>query len=135
MLPLTWINYREICLARRYQPDQADRWPDLKELVAGTPQDHEEQIARYLESAPNYNAAGSVVGDGLDPTIKVVLFPGTRTDGRFMWPMELAYYVRKYHVRMPADFTSHMDSRNWQAPTKAELDWNAIYAACETAAG
>ncbi|WP_282205350.1 hypothetical protein [Kitasatospora fiedleri] len=38
------------------------------------------------------------------------------TDGSWMWPSELAYYVETYHVELPADFLDHMASHGWITP-------------------
>lgn|SRR5262249_19581700 len=132
------IDYRELdytepsaksSCEREYQEEQVYRQklPSLKEAASAEPLENEERIARYLESAPGLGAMGKVVGDKLDPSVKVILFPSTNTDGRYIWPSELAYYVRTYHVRLPLDFIQHMASLKWQPPKEEELDWNAIH--------
>jgi hypothetical protein len=100
--------------------------PELKSCVEDCAQPFEEEIARYLETAPSYSAVGRVVGDVLDPDAKVVLFPGVKTDGRYIWPAELSYYVRRYHVRVPQSFVDRMASLDWRPPSESEIDWQAI---------
>ena len=95
----------------------------LKDSVFAERQDHEEEIARYLESAPSYSALGKVVGDVLDPDAKAVLFPGKNTDGVYVWPAELAYYVRKYHIRLPQPLIERMVALSWQPPAEEDIDW------------
>jgi hypothetical protein len=101
----------------------------LKDHLSPEPQDHEEDIARYLESAPAYSGVGTIVGDVLNPNNRVVLFPGENTDGVYIWPAELAYYVRKYHLRLPNELVERMASLNWQPPIEQEIDWEGLYMA------
>jgi hypothetical protein len=74
---------------------------------------------------------GKVVGDALNPSAEVVLFPSRKTDGVFVWPAELGYYVRKYHLRVPAAFVERMLSLNWQPPAEQENDWAGFGLAME----
>jgi hypothetical protein len=84
---LVILNYREI---ERECGGDGPGLPSLSDAVSSQPQDHEEDIARYLERAPNYCAMGKVVGDALNPSEGAILFPGTNTDGLYLWPLELA---------------------------------------------
>ena len=122
MSNLISIDYKELATGA------ADRQnlPSLADNVSPEPQDHESEIARYLETAPSYSAMGKIVGDVLDPNAKAVLFPGSKTDGLYAWPSELAYYVRKYHLRIPKELREHMASRNWLPPKETEVDWKGI---------
>src|SRR5262249_47215801 len=101
LMKVICINYQEI---ERECGGGGTSLPSLSDAISTQPQDHEEEIARYLERAPNYCAMGKVVGDALNPSEAAILFPGTNTDGLYLWPLELAYYVRKYHVRLPREF-------------------------------
>jgi hypothetical protein len=120
---LVWIDYRELSDTS----DDVKHLPALTECVFNQPQDHEEEIARYLETAPMYSAVMKTVGDVLDRSSNTTLFPGRRTDGLYFWPAELAYYVRKYHVHVPHDLIRRMASLNWRPPEKDELDWDELY--------
>ncbi|HZN68414.1 MAG TPA: hypothetical protein VFB66_24225 [Tepidisphaeraceae bacterium] len=115
-----WIRYREIAEQRGNDPAGL---PGLADAAADSPQEHEEQIAAYLERAPNYSAMGKVVFDALGPTCDKILFPATNTDGLYLWPAELAYYVRKYHVRLPQHFLDRMRSFNWTPPCESEINF------------
>jgi hypothetical protein len=124
MKPINRIEYREISLAAGGLSSDA---PLLADLVSEHAQEHEEQIAGYLESAPNYSAMGKVVGDALNLRNKVLLFPGSNSDGIFCWQTELAYYVRTYHVRLPPEFIERMRSRNWRPPKEEEINWENLH--------
>jgi hypothetical protein len=79
-----------------------------------------------LESAPSYCGVGTIVGDVLNPNTPVVLLPGKRTDGVYVWQAELPYYIRKYHLRLPDELVERMASLNWQPPAKQEIDWQGL---------
>jgi hypothetical protein len=102
--------------------------PSLRDAVATSPQDHEQDIIHYLESAPNYSAMGKVVRDVLDPDSGTILYPAVNTDGLYLWPLELAHYVRKYHVRLPQHFLDRMASLNWKPPPQTAIDYKKLYA-------
>ena len=98
--------------------------PSLRDFLTTEAHPDEENISKYLENAPAYAGLGKTVGDVLDPDAKVTLFPGTRTDGTYIWPSELAYYVRKYHLRLSSDFVERMASLNWKPPLKNAINWD-----------
>jgi hypothetical protein len=58
-------------------------------------------------------ACGGVQHDFLDPSSKRVTSPDMVTDGVWLWPGELSYYVGVHHVELPAEFVSHMRQNNW----------------------
>lgn len=117
-----WINYRELSRSSI----QGQEWPSLRDHISAEAQDHEDEVARYLETAPSYSGVGTIVGDVLDPSAQVVLFPGKKTDGVYVWPAELFYYVRKYHLKIPSGFITRMMELNWQPPTEQEIDWERL---------
>ncbi len=120
------IIYREIAEARGPSSSEFSDLPSLRAAVAEFPQEHEEKIVAYLKNAPNYSAMGKVVHDALDPESRAVLFPGSNTDGVYIWPIELAYYVRKYHIRLPQDFLDWMASRSWKPSAVKEIDYKTL---------
>lgn len=38
------------------------------------------------------------------------------TDGVYIWPSDLAYYVRSYNVQLPEHFIAHGDELGWMIP-------------------
>src|SRR5665213_1855548 len=113
------IDYREI----NPEVHKSSVLPSLRDWLSDEPNPNEGDVARYLETAPAYSGVGKTVGDVLDPNAKVVLFPGTRTDGAYLWPSELPYYVRKYHLKLPPDFLERIASLNWRPPAKTAINW------------
>ena len=74
-----------------------------------------EQI-NYLKKGIVFIACPGTVRDALNVTSGIIGSPHILTDGVWAWPADLAYYVEKYHVRLPDDFTQHMKSCFWTPP-------------------
>jgi hypothetical protein len=98
----------------------------LKASIADTPQEHEAEILYYLEHGILFIATPGIVFDVLANSRKIIGAPHILTDGIWAWPKDLVYYVKKYHCRLPEDFVEHMKSRNWEPPTKEEVDFGSI---------
>lgn len=103
-------------------PSEQQVSPRLIEALNEVPQDNEEKVAAYLRNGVCLGARGGYVSDVLDPSSTVPLVPHLYTDGTYLWRLDVAHYVEKYHLRLPLDFVRHMASMNWQPPTKEELD-------------
>ena len=86
--------------------------------------DDEAAIVRYLAESPVLAISGSVVRDVIDPLHSVAGRNAVRTDGVWIWPADLAYYVANYRIELPADFIEHGARANWavRALTQAELE-------------
>ena len=97
--------------------------PSLAESVRPETASDEDKIVRYLQASPTFAASGPMVDDVLDPSSKAVAPLETATDGQWMWPRDLAYYVEKHHVELPEEFVNHMREQDWRPPelTKAHL--------------
>jgi hypothetical protein len=91
-------------------------------LVAATAQEDEENILAYLSQAVALFIIPGVAGDVLSPG-DVSDAEHIVTDGGWAWPVYYAYYVRRYHVRVPEAFVSHMRSHHWKPP---QLDLAAL---------
>ena len=50
------------------------------------------------------------------------------TDGRWVWPRDLAYYVGEYHGSLPPEFVEHMRACRWKAPTFTREDMERLEA-------
>jgi hypothetical protein len=93
----------------------------------------EAELVRYLESGELYRRAVplSVTHPYMDPpagdsTYDVIAAadlghidlgpPHQLTDGVYVWPADLAYYLRTYHVRLPRPFIVHARRNGWRVP-------------------
>jgi hypothetical protein len=94
--------------------------PSLAEARNPTASHHEDRIAEYLEAGHVYMATPGVTHDALDPATQIGP-PHLVTDGRFIWPADLAYYVRTYHVRLDGELLEHMMASGWEVPDELDL--------------
>lgn len=93
--------------------------PSLKESIGALPPCDLDQMVHYLQEAPTLAATGSRVGDVLNPDRKSVSRLEIATDGFWVWPRDLAYYVREYRVALPDEFIRTVESLGGEPP---ELD-------------
>jgi hypothetical protein len=67
-------------------------------------------------------ATGSVVDDALDVTKKAVAPLEIATDGIWVWPRDLSYYVGNYHLALPSEFVEHMRMCSWNPVSLSRED-------------
>ena len=91
-----------------FNPDYAKSLPRMADRLSDSPQPHESKIVEYLNN-------GGKLGSMTDGRM-IDMFTGEttnvhdshRSDGEYGWGMGLAYYVEKYHLRLPEDFVQHI---------------------------
>ncbi len=83
-------------------------------------------ICRYLQSGYVLAACGSVVKDVVCPDEGVIGAPDEITDGVWIWPADLAYYVEKYNIKLDEAFIRHMSENSWRIPADLEIDEDDI---------
>ena len=84
------------------------------------PTRHKECVLRYLRAGRQYTSSSEVLPDRLDP----LRIAGTRsllTDGKYVWPDYLAYYVERYDVGMSYMFHRYMETNNYQPPSGGDV--------------
>lgn len=114
--------YRELTTC----PEAQQGMVSIMDGVAESPQEHEEKMVVYLRKGICLGARGGYVNDVLDPSSRIPLVPHLYTDGTYLWRLDIAHYVEKYHLRLPTDFIRHMASMNWQPPTKQQVDMDTL---------
>lgn len=83
------------------------------------------QVVQYLRSGVPLAVAPGVAKDLFDPA-KVIPGPiASLTDGCWLWPSQLEYYVRTYRVKPPDEFLSFMQARDWTVD-RASIDVQRI---------
>jgi hypothetical protein len=110
------VKLRRVGFFRELRHGQPDG-PELRSLVSDTPQASEDRILQYLRSGVLFIATPAFVEDVLAPGNRIGS-PHIFTDGVWAWPGDLAYYVAKYHARLPVEFVAHMDAQDFAAPTE-----------------
>jgi hypothetical protein len=75
----------------------------------------ESDLASYLDAGQLYERHDEMVRDWFDDDIEIG--PAhLLTDGLYVWPAELAYYVCTYHVHVPRAFVLHAKRNAWKVP-------------------
>ena len=112
--------------------------PSIKEYLGERPDNEEDQIIGYLSHGeiaciyPDRGLAYDVlqpgqpihlsIGASAEPSReeRIALSTDPRlaasailTDGVWLWPAVLIYYVSRYHVRLPENFVAHARSNRW----------------------
>jgi hypothetical protein len=100
--------------------------PSLAEARQTAPARDQDQVARYLDAGRTVAATGVLVDDVLDPGNTAVAPLELVTDGAWVWPRDLAYYVRQYNVSLPEDFVSDVRKRAWQPPALTDAELAAV---------
>jgi hypothetical protein len=80
-------------------------------------------VAAYLNSGVVVVVAPQVTTDIFSATLKPIGTLAYLTDGIWVWPSDLGYYVNCYNVNLPQAFLDHMRSSKWQVAT---VDLNAV---------
>jgi hypothetical protein len=96
--------------------------PSIRDSQRNSAQPDETRIVQYLNAGATLAATGSVVDDALDVTKKAVAPLEIVTDGIWVWPRDLAYYVEHYHIVLPSAFVEYMRTRSWNPPSLSRED-------------
>jgi hypothetical protein len=98
----------------------------IKTLMSDTAGENEAEQVHYLENGAVFIACAGVVKDVLNSSNGVIGSPHILTDGVWAWPKDLAYYVQKYHVKLPDEFIQHMKNNRWNPPAEMEIDMSGL---------
>ena len=88
----------------------------LRDSLRPEPSDHEGEVAAYLARGSVLGTTSKLAPDVLSDDPSPIATLETRTDGTWLWPSDLAYYVRTYHLALPEEFLEHAASRAWKSP-------------------
>ncbi|MFI1768684.1 hypothetical protein ACH41H_42545 [Streptomyces sp. NPDC020800] len=80
----------------------------------------EDRIVAYLESSTEIY---SVMGAERDVVTGDAWIPGAGslvTDGTWLWPVELAHYVRRHHIALPVEFVAHIRGNDHVSPALSQ---------------
>lgn len=70
-------------------------------------------VVSYLRGGGVVATTGQVATDWFDANQKSGPLE-VRTDGRWAWPGDLAFYVERYAVELPAEFVAWMLANDWK---------------------
>jgi len=99
--------------------------PSLKAERKDVAAPHQDKLAAYLEAGHLYIATPSPTKDVLDGRT-LISPPHYLTDGRYVWPGDVAHYVRTYNVRLPIAFLEHVVANGFAVPASLDVSQLAL---------
>lgn len=99
---------------------------DVSDAASAMENPWESMAVRYLEQGKTVLVSPHWVDDLLNAQMRRICQYSTLTDGTWIWPSDLVYYVKNYHVVLPEEFIEHMASRNWVVPELGDAELDAI---------
>src|SRR3954468_21122957 len=88
----------------------------LREGIGKGDEGIRDHVARYLANGSVLATTGERVFDVLQAEREEVGTLALQTDGRWVWPADLAYYVTKYNVVLPTAFVDWARAAEWVPP-------------------
>jgi len=86
-----------------------------------------EHICHYLESGIEFIVSPEISEDIINPAKGTAGVISDYTDGTWLWPGDLSYYVKNYGLKIPEEFLQTMRANNWKVPiTLDDLDFDDI---------
>ncbi|SDP91610.1 hypothetical protein SAMN04487905_11313 [Actinopolyspora xinjiangensis] len=80
------------------------------------PPEERDLVLEYLERAPVILAARGYDSDRLDPYGRATVPMTFHTDGSWIWPGAVGYYLRTHELAPQADLVRHIRERDFQLP-------------------
>ena len=119
-LPLSWAHTL-IGVGLFHELDHGWQFgPSLRRACRDTAGPDDAMIAAYLDAGRVYRrATGNAfdIFDGSEP----ITPPHLLTDGTYIWPADLAYYVRTHHAQLPRAFVIHVRANDGEIPENVHV--------------
>lgn len=109
----------------REMPHGEETDPSIMEFI-NMNMENKDKICKYLNSGYVLAACGSVVNDIICPEKGVIGPPDDVTDGKWIWPADLAYYVENYNLKLQDEFIDYMSENSWCIPKDIAIDEDNI---------
>ena len=93
----------------------------IKDSVSNNKLANQADIIDYLAAGHVLIASGGLAADYFNETANSG-YPHIITDGAWVWPGTLAYYIENYHVGLPDEFINHMKKGKWLSPMELEVE-------------
>ena len=104
---------------------KAASFPCFKDCIKDEPEPYKGELISYLMAGYEHDYISSRLYLK-DPKDRAILTKSglNLTDGVWIWPWELFYYVENFNISLPDDFISHAKRNNWIIPS---LDPNLVH--------
>jgi hypothetical protein len=94
--------------------------PAFGEVRRDSPGIHETDVVGYLDNGEVLASSGEWVRDEFDEEHAPIGQLNILTDGTWVWPSDLSYYVARYHVALPGEFLADAAAHGWTPPRLSE---------------
>lgn len=74
------------------------------------------EVLSYLKSGVSFVVAPGLSRDVLSSELEIIGPLALLTDGKFLWPSDLVYYVERHWVELPQEFLEYMAVNSWKVP-------------------
>lgn len=88
--------------------------------------EEEDKICDYLKEGTIVMQSHAKMKDVINHENGTIGHMCLRTDGIWMWPEELAYYVKTYHLKLDDKFIDTMRANDWHIERKLLLDYSKL---------
>ena len=92
--------------------------PSIYDFINKENADIIKNICNYLNQGIAFIVSPGTVSDVIHPENGTVGISSSYTDGVWLWPGDLAYYVKKYSLKLPEEFVDTMQKNNWKVSYK-----------------
>jgi hypothetical protein len=99
--------------------------PLLRACRGKRTRERKREVLAYLRAGKTYIASPGIDRDFFDKRRRA----DTRslmTDGVYVWPELLRYYVDEHDVELPQDFEAHMSANGWRPPGSVDITQLAL---------
>ena len=103
-------------------PHGLEHNPSIKDFINMEDSLRVASICQYLQNGSVLIESPGVTTDVIHPEEGFSGTPTAYTDGTWVWPGDLGYYVEKYFLKLPEDFIRTMEENNWINPV-ADADF------------
>lgn len=92
--------------------------PSIYDYIDKGNYDDIDSICGYLDKGVAIIVSPSIVTDVIDETKGIAGNSSAYTDGCWVWPGDLSYYVRGYGLKLPEAFIESIARNNWVNPVQ-----------------
>ena len=109
------------CVGFFFELTESDQKSKLHSLRCEAASANEPKIISYLKSGIDAGVSMVIERDVLAHPPKVLGEAILKSDGQWIWPVSLAYFVETYHIKLPNDFILSMTENDWRVPPNIDF--------------
>ena len=85
-----------------------------------------DRLAAYLSSGVICVGSPGIVCDIIAGTEEPIGSGSLLTDGKWLWPDDLGYYILRYKIELPVLFITFARERDYLPPCESEIDFSIL---------